>query len=38
MYTTSSNKQARKIKIIFEDLIANQPSFSLKFFAWTTIG
>jgi hypothetical protein len=36
MYTNTT-KEAKKIKIHFEDQITNQPSFTLKFFAWSTI-
>lgn len=37
MYTTFTNKQARKLKLRFEDCISQRPTFSHRFFAWATI-
>lgn len=37
MYTNGTNKQARKIRLHFEDCVTHRTSFSHRFFAWTTI-
>lgn len=37
MYTTATTKQAKKVKLHFEDCISQRPPFSHRFFAWATI-
>lgn len=37
MFATSGSKQAKSLKIKFEDHIGDLPSLKGKFFYWTTV-